>query len=225
LLDPDAVPDELHCRWRADNFESQALCVGVRPHDIDRSIHDAQQVEFFDVEFQLAGDDTRQIQQRFYEARLRLGVAQNRFDGMSRSRGRQTACTQEMRIPDYGSQRRAEFMREDGQELVLQATCALDIRPSRLLARQELRTLVLGLLALGDIDTHTDHSFAASLFVAEGLPVPFDPAHRTVGPNDPVLDVMIVSLLESNANRVENAIAIVRMNRASKCLERSRKTS
>jgi hypothetical protein len=53
---------------------------------------------------------------------------------------RERARPEEMCTAEDGVERCPQFVRDYGQELVFQATCALELRARRLLAVQQLRT-------------------------------------------------------------------------------------
>src|SRR5205823_1921346 len=89
-----------------------------------------------------------------------------------------------MRIPDHRIERRAQFVREHRQELVLEPACSFELFSRGLLARKNV-------CALGSVGTDAEQAFWPAVLVAYDLPHALNPPHRTVRPDDSIFDVMI----------------------------------
>ena len=94
---------------------------------------------------ELAGDDPRHVQDVGDELGLGPGVAIDGLDGTAGGGGIQARLAQDVRPGHDGIERRAQLVRQGGQELVLQPVGLLRLGPRDSLALQELGPLLLGL--------------------------------------------------------------------------------
>ena len=96
----------------------------------------AAEIHLADVEQQLAGGDARDVEQVLDQLRLGVRVAIDALERVLASLRRQLAAPQQVHPADDGVERRAELVRERGEELVLQAV-------GLLLALEQLGALAL----------------------------------------------------------------------------------
>ena len=66
-------------------------------------------------------------------------------------------AAQHVRPAEDGGQRRAQLVRDGGEELVLEAVGALGLGARRALAREQPLALLLGRLRVGDVERDADH--------------------------------------------------------------------
>ena len=122
------------------------------------------------LDLELAGDDARDVEDVLDQLRLQLRVAADDVDGLAdRVRARDRAAEQHLHPAEDRVQRRAQLVRERGQELVLEAARFFGGRQPR----------ELGLLAARDhhADAGHPHRLAASYSTR-----PLPSTHRTCRP-------------------------------------------
>ena len=83
-------------------------------------------------------------------------------------------------------QRRAQLVRDDRQELVLHPAGRFGLPPCRLCVG-ELAALLLGPLAIGDVELGAQHQDRPAVGVADRPAAAGDRALGPIGPDDPVL--------------------------------------
>ena len=135
------------------------------------------------VEPELAGHDSAQVQKIVDELNLRARVAVDDFDGpllLVGSLGRR-ASEQHLRPAQDCAQRRAQFVRERRQEFVLESGCALRGHARAALGVQHLFALLIG--KLHGLDPLGLGQVAGELGVAEELAgVVAQRSDRDIGP-------------------------------------------
>ena len=107
---------------------------------LDGGAHDRPQVERLHLEPQLAGDDARHVEQVVDQPRLGLGVALDASPGRAR-------CAPRRRMPRFEQlgpaedrvERRAQLVRERGQEVVLGAVRVLRVAIEERVVERERR--------------------------------------------------------------------------------------
>ena len=71
---------------------------------------------------------------------------------------------------------------------------------------------LLGVLALSDVRSDTNHSIRLTIPIREELTAPLDPSHGTVSANDPIFDVMVPVLLDGLADGRQDLVTVRRMD-------------
>ena len=118
--------------------EHDVLAVGGRADAVDGALDDAAQVHRPHVETEPAGHDARDVEQVFDELSLGARVA---LDGLERAALHHLVHGAAPEPPDpaeHGGERRAELMRDGGEELVLHPVRRFRRRARGLLRREEV---------------------------------------------------------------------------------------
>ncbi len=127
-------------------FELDALGLRRRRDRAHRLVDDLRQADRLEMEPDLAADDAAHVQQVLDQVRLGAGVAHDRGHALRQDLGVVAAAVgQDLRPAEDGVERRAQLVRDDGEELVLQPAGALGLGARGALALQQL---ALALLAL-----------------------------------------------------------------------------
>src|SRR5262245_11266896 len=92
------------------------------------------------------------------------------------------------RITEYGIERAAQFVRDDGQEFVFGLVGRLRLGASRLFLFEELFAFLLCALAVGDVNHDSHRSFPGAPRLTDGRGVDVAPNFRTVLANIALLD-------------------------------------
>jgi hypothetical protein len=103
-----------------DHRHRDPACVGGRTHGVDRFLDHFADVDRTHLEAELPGDDPRDVEQIFDQLRLYLGVPLDRLEGAGDVRVGQGAGAKDARPAEDGVERRAELVRQHGEEFVLQ---------------------------------------------------------------------------------------------------------
>ena len=110
------------------------LSIGGRAHDVNRVRNDPGQVDLPDVEAQLTGDDARHVKQIVYQSLLVLCAALDCFQPLRADRRTRPRSAQQVGPAENRGQRRAQFVRKRGQELILYSVGGLRFGPRLSLA-------------------------------------------------------------------------------------------
>ena len=168
------------------------------------------EIDRLGLETQLAGDDARDVEDVLDQHRLRLGVALDRLERLARLLGREVARAQHAGPSDHRRQRRAQLVRQRGQELVLGAVGGLGLLARLPLALDHARVLVLDALLGLDVGGGDDPADHGAGVVALGDGAPHVPAERAVaGAAQPTLRVERLAARERRGPGLPHARKIV----------------
>src|SRR6266496_2638630 len=109
------------------HVELNRLDIRSRTNGFYGRFDDLRRLNRTDIKLQLAGDDARNVHQVFDELSLRPGIALDGFDGASGFGLIKLARAQHLRPTEYRIERRANFMRDHGDKLVLGAAGGLGL--------------------------------------------------------------------------------------------------
>ena len=123
LLQPVGVADHAHARASMSALDRRSAWPARRRPDRRRSpLDDGREVDRRDVEPQLAGDDARDVEEVLDEAHLRAGVALDAAErALARLRRSSGAARRICEPAEDRVERRAQLVRQRGEELVLEA--------------------------------------------------------------------------------------------------------
>ncbi len=109
------------------------------------------------IEPEIAGDDARNIEQIVYQPRLRTCVALDRFDRARGVRSFDFAITDHRSPAENRGQRRAQLVRERGEEFILQSVRLFSVSACITLAQQRCRAFFFRALAGGNVEHQREH--------------------------------------------------------------------
>ncbi len=138
LLETRAVgPDGPDGGVRFD-VDANVLRVGGRLHDFHGGVQDLPHVNRRELQTDGSRHDARHVQQLVDEMRLVFGAVVNRPVGALPAGAIEGAAPEDLRPAENGVERRAQFMGDDGQELILQAVRLFGALARGLLALEQL---------------------------------------------------------------------------------------
>jgi hypothetical protein len=144
-----------------DDLSSRTGFVGRGAYRVEGGVDDGLELDRREVERELARADARDVQELLDEPCLRDRVPLDRLDRAQRLLGVEPPAPEEARPgPDRG-ERRAELVREHGEEVVLRR-----VRPLR--GVEELLALRLGVLPERDVREHAERTDRPPLAVSHG---------------------------------------------------------
>ncbi len=100
-------------------LERDAFCLRCRTHDVDCGVDHAVDVDEFEIQAQLSGDDAAHVEQVVDDLILGDRVARNGFRGVRRALRVEAAGAEQATPTQHGVQRRAQLVTHRGQEIVL----------------------------------------------------------------------------------------------------------
>jgi hypothetical protein len=112
-----------------DHLQADLLCFSGRPQHFNRGLNSGNQFKGTDAETKTSGYDPRNIEQIVNELVLRANVLKDHVEASLRPFLVKTSSLQERCPTTYRVQRAAEFVRYDGEELILAAVCLLGSSP------------------------------------------------------------------------------------------------
>ena len=121
-------PDTGPTRGSTIGLDAHALGVGGGLNRRDGVVDDQRQLHRLHVEPDLARHDARDIEDVLDDLRQPRGVAFERLEPARRLVARQDAAAQQPRVADDRVERRAQLVRQDGEELVLHPVGGLRLR-------------------------------------------------------------------------------------------------
>src|SRR5688572_6865227 len=163
-LYPSVVRCELHCIGeKIPDHLLQTMCVacdlldvgfvtrldryllrlGRRTHDFDGRFDRRNDIRRREVEVEIAGDQTRGVEQIVDELRLRTSIAIDRVERVSLFFISEVAGAEDLSPTEYRVERCAKLVRNSREKFVLQTARLLGLLTKRLFAHQQ--TLPLGL--------------------------------------------------------------------------------
>ena len=110
---------------------------------LDRRFDQAVERQRLQVDAQLAGDDAGHVEHVFDQLRLRPGVPVDHFEAALRPRRVDLPVPQHRGPAEDGVERRAQLVRQGGEELVLQPARRLGLLPGLLEGREQVADLEL----------------------------------------------------------------------------------
>src|SRR5262245_39093110 len=147
---------EGHAVRRVDHFaQDDPFRLGAGPDDVDSGMKDVLDHDRLGVEFEATGDDPRGVEDVLDQPVLRLRALRYHLQRVARLRRGQPAAGEHARPTQDRGERRAQFVRDGGQEFVLHPVRRLGLLARGLLLAQETFELLFDLLALGDL--HYDY--------------------------------------------------------------------
>lgn len=133
----DEIPDDLLKPIRIDGDgrerrveirrDVNSLRLGSRLQSMERRVHERLEPRGYRGQLELAGDDARDVEQVFDEARLRPSGALDRLNRALRLDVVQLAAGEQPRPTEHGVERRAQFVGKRGKEIVLQPVGGLGL--------------------------------------------------------------------------------------------------
>src|SRR5215475_6422947 len=138
-------------------FDNQVypFLLGRRTRHLDCHPDEPAEIERPEVERHLAGDYPRNVEQVADKLDLGLDGALDLFDGRVAIFRTDLLSAQHTNPAQHRRERRTKFVRKQGQKLVLRAVRMLRLASRRIFTLEEPFALLLGLLALGDVEeTH-----------------------------------------------------------------------
>jgi len=195
-----------------DPLQADPLGLGGGADRFERRLDQRHQLDRPHVEPHLPRGDARDVQEVLDE--LGLGVDAPRD-------GRQAAVddlrfvrteTEHLRPAEDGVQGGPQLVREGGEELVLGPVCPLGLVPCLLRPGEETPVLLLGLLALGDVDAGADVASEGPLRGIARHAVVEEPAVLAVGPPEAELHAKALAGVERGGIDAVRAVEVVRMD-------------
>src|SRR5207237_8616135 len=114
---------------------------------ITRGFDDGDEFDRAGLQPQLAPNDARDVEQILDQLLLRLGAALDNFQPAGGGGGVKLPLAQHPGPSEHRGQRRAQLVRDRGEELVLETISRLRLLARRLFAGYKLSAFVRGLLA------------------------------------------------------------------------------
>jgi hypothetical protein len=182
LLEPGRVASHRPRGVVEFGLEPDLLGLGRGPDRVERALQHLVELDRADVEAHLAGADARQVEQVVDQLHLHVGVAHDRVHRpLHDRRVRELAALQHARPAEDGIERRAQLVRQDGQELLLGAVGGLGALAGDALLAQQLLALGLALSQLLARRRESGGHVADLLDRAGGWPRPLAASHRQSG--------------------------------------------
>ncbi len=125
LLQATWVAANMSSHWIEHDVKLDVLRLGGMVHRGDGGVHSVLQVHRLHVHAHFAGDDAAHVQQIFDELGLRLGIAFDDYQAFLKLLVVAAARAEDLGPSKNGVQRSAQFVRQGGQELVLEEVDAV----------------------------------------------------------------------------------------------------
>src|SRR5688572_28763337 len=155
------IPDDLlQAGWVSENLpdtridyllDRHALRIEIRAHCIQRGLTDLHGVEGCGFQLELAGNDSRYVQEIINQLKLDVRVALDNGERVAEPVSIEGSVVQDARPAEDRIQRRPQFVRQRGEKQVLGFVRALSLRSRFALAHQQLVAFAFEYALLGDV--------------------------------------------------------------------------